>query len=96
MTSRMEPISHEVMQGKYYEQHVTYEQETIKGFAWRCDECRLVWEKRWQADSCSRRKHAAVFQQRYGGRVENGEYRGGKSYTRRAIRRDTLNLSHQG
>jgi hypothetical protein len=61
--------------------------------AWRCDGCGLVWEKRWHAETCTKRGHKTSFVQGpYGVRgVENGKLIGTPTYyTRRAIRREQV------
>jgi hypothetical protein len=64
-----------------------YVERTIEGFAWMCDDCGLIWEKKWHAETCIRRSHVRVWEQRYGGYVENGIHRGGKAFPRVAIGR---------
>jgi hypothetical protein len=67
--------------------NATYIERTISGYAWACDDCGLVWEKKWYAESCERRGHPKRFDQHYGGITENGAHKGGTSYTRFAIGR---------
>jgi hypothetical protein len=59
-------------------------------YAWRCDGCGLVWDRKWHAESCPSRNHATRWEQRYGGRVENGRHVGYTAYTRAAIRRERV------
>jgi len=69
------------------EGNATYKERTITGFAWACDSCGLIWEKKWHAEGCTGRGHLRSFEQRYGGYVENGIHRGGTSFTRQSIGR---------
>lgn len=81
--------NHQVMEVThvYEDGSATYAERTITGFAWGCDSCGLIWEKKWHAESCSQHGHQPRFEQHYGGYVVNGQHRGGTSYTRHAIGR---------
>jgi hypothetical protein len=70
-----------------------YSERTYEGFAWRCDGCGLVWEKRNQAEQCEGRGHTPAYQAGPYGRcwIENGQLRGSPTfYPRRALRRERL------
>lgn len=69
----------------------SYSERTFEGYAWRCDECGLVWDRRRFADSCASRGHRPSFQEGpYGVRfVLNGVPQGNiHYYTRTALRRE--------
>jgi hypothetical protein len=78
---------HEIMEITHVsaDGNATYAERTISGYAWSCDGCGLIWEKRWHAEGCAERSHAPSFAQHYGGYTENGQHKGGTSYTRQAI-----------
>jgi len=79
---------HDIMEARLSgDADVTYIERSIEGYAWACDGCGLLWEKKWHAEKCESRGHVKSFDQRYGGYVENGVWRGGKAYTRFAIGR---------
>ena len=61
--------------------------EDITPNSYGCAGCGLVWSRRWQAETCEERGHVSQFDQRYGGRFENGVHKGFTAYTRYAIRR---------
>jgi hypothetical protein len=68
-----------------------YQERTYRGFAWRCDGCGLVWEKRHQAQGCEGRNHQGRYEAGpYGGYVENGRHVGGRYYPRAALRREVV------
>jgi hypothetical protein len=84
MAKKLGHIKHEVMEMRFHGPalNVTYIEKTISGNAWACEDCGLIWEKRWYADSCTKRGHALAFEQTYGGYLEFGVHKGGARYTR--------------
>jgi len=69
---------------------VYYVDATYTSHAYQCLGCGLVWDRKNTAADCERHGHAAQYDARYGGYVENGQWKGGRSYPRRAIRRESL------
>ena len=81
---------------------MVYEQQEYSGYNWMCLECRLVWDRKWQAVECNERGHVDAFNVSYGGTVwdgrgfmpagglERGKYvpGTGTTYTRTAVRRE--------
>ena len=68
-------------------------ERTYDAYAWRCDTCGLVWEKKHQAQDCTARGHKSRYQQGPYGNcwIENGVLRGNPIfYTRVAIRREPV------
>ena len=61
---------------------------TFEGHLWGCMGCGLVWDRKWHASDCEKRNHVVRWAQRYGGRVENGVHKGGRSYPRIARARN--------
>lgn len=68
----------------------SYHEYTVEGaHLWGCPICKLVWEKKWHAETCESRGHVSSFEQGpYGvARIENGRPVGNLHYyTRRAVR----------
>jgi len=87
MVTKINEIEHQVMEPRVTGDSVSYIEKTIKGFAWMCEGCNLVWAKRWYAETCSDRNHKPEFEQHYGGYIENGARKGGTSYTRISLGR---------
>ena len=70
-----------------------YVEIDFTGYAWRCDQCGLVWSRQHQAVNCERRGHVEHYESEvYGARyVENGQPVGNlHTYTRFAIRREVV------
>ena len=81
---------------------MVYEEKEYSGYNWMCLECRLVWDRKWQAVECAKRSHVTSFFVAYGGTVwdgrgfmpagglERGKYipGTGATYTRTAVRRE--------
>lgn len=62
------------------------------GYAWRCDDCGLVWDRKHYAENCGRRQHVAHWRRGYGATmILNGvpNYKGFIEVD--AIRRESLN-----
>jgi hypothetical protein len=69
----------------------TYAEATVKGHAWKCNECGRVWDRRWVASQCAGRGHSdTITFGPYGVRyVENGLPVGElKYYTHSCLRRE--------
>ena len=72
--------------------------ETSNGETWHskdievsltaCSSCGLLWDRKWQAESCEERGHVESFPQHYGGYVENDEYKPSKTYIRKSYGRN--------
>lgn len=41
----------------------SFRETSYEGNLWRCEECGLVWDKKWYAETCAQREHATSFQQ---------------------------------
>lgn len=84
-------IKHDVMEPHLSGDTVGYHQETVEGFAYRCDGCGSIWAKRWYAETCEKRGHKASFDQLYTYRLPgfqtHGQY-GQTAYTRFRLGRD--------
>lgn len=63
-----------------------HEVEVIKN-CWECLSCGLVWNSRRDSQIC---EHVGSYTRTYGGYIENGIRRYGKTYTIRAIRREKI------
>ena len=91
--SRLEARKTTIMEPVLSGDSVVYRQADVDGYLWRCEDCGLVWDKKWYADSCSKRSHVPSFEQGPYGvtHMENGVPQGRLYYyTRRAIRRDRV------
>jgi hypothetical protein len=88
---KLEPLSDTpYMKAKISDNNVYYVDASYNSHAYQCLGCGLVWDRKNLALDCERHKHAPHYEVRYGGRVENGQWVGGTSYPRRAIRRERI------
>tara|TARA_Y100000593_G_scaffold80485_1_gene150284 strand:+ start:323 stop:592 length:270 start_codon:yes stop_codon:yes gene_type:complete len=62
----------------------SYWMKGISPTLYACGECKLMWDRKWQAQECGNRNHVKSFQQHYGGIVENNVYKPRASYTRKS------------
>jgi hypothetical protein len=68
-----------------------YVEKPLVKYAWRCDGCRAVWDRKSYAQDCESRKHRYVWFQKYtSGPVVNGQPSNVRFYIRRGLRRDRL------
>lgn len=86
-TTMMEPI----LSG---DTGIHYVEKTITGYAWCCNACGLVWDRKWMAEQCGERKHRPTFDQVYHravmhqGKMVDSTY----AITRQAIRCEPITL----
>ena len=76
MSIKMEPVIHNLGAS------VEWDEQSFEGHLWGCVGCGLVWDRKWHASDCEKRNHVVRWAQRYGGWVENGVHKGGRSYPR--------------
>lgn len=91
--TRLERVDTAFMEPHLAGDSLHYVETTEEGYLYRCDECGLVWEKKWHARECAGRGHKTSFEQGPYGRcwIENGRMMGSPVYyTRRAVRRDPV------
>lgn len=71
-------------------EEVYYSEVGIQANTYACTDCGLVWDRKWYAETCEDRNHISTWEQKYGGRIENGRYIGYTAYVREAIYRIPL------
>jgi len=66
----------------------TWHEKSIEVSLTACSSCGLLWDRKWQAESCEKRGHVESFPQHYGGYVENGVYKPANTYIRKSYGRN--------
>jgi hypothetical protein len=92
--TRLERLRSETMDAHLAGDSVYFVEKEIENYAYRCDSCGLVWDKRHRAEQCAARGHKSSFRDGpYGvSYVLNGVPQGRNIhyYTRTALRREKL------
>lgn len=84
--TRMEQIEQSIMVPLY---EGGYREETTTKRAWMCNDCRLVWPMKRQAEDCESRNHVTAFERVYCDGTENGKPINPRVYINKAIRRES-------